>query len=159
MYPHSLSTIKHILHSLQAIANVAWALATLGHNTARTGAFVERLLGVAEINLPAFTAQVMSAHPCSNYFQSKSNAALVDPLFGPPPSPQNLSNILWALAKMEPCCRPHPATLESYLDASLSHVQDKIHTFKPQELCNTIWALATLGRSSRFVSSGFCQGC
>ena len=71
------------------------------------------------------------------------------PFSVPPLCPQNLSNTLWALAKMEPCCRPHTATLESYLHASLAPIEGKIDTFKPQELCNTIWALATLGHPSR----------
>jgi hypothetical protein len=125
----------------QHLANVIWALATLGSSS------------------PSAAVEAAVAQH-SNAVSSLLGRFISSDIL-PAAIPQHLANVMWALATLgsNSSSAAVGAAVEQHTDAISSLLgrfitRDILPTAKPQELANTLWALATLGSSSSSAAVG-----
>ncbi|KAK9861764.1 hypothetical protein WJX84_008936 [Apatococcus fuscideae] len=142
----------------QSVANLVWALATLQNEPSPS--FLEAVAGHFESNLKDYSPQNLANTIWALATIKHANKGLLDvvahevahrlKLTQGRPLPtdnssssmftrQHLANMLWAYATLE----THPGL--SMLSLATSDLAKMAPTCNPQELSNTVWALAKLG--------------
>jgi hypothetical protein len=131
----------------QAVANLLWALATMGEKADQK--LLEAMQSQATATAGEFTPQEvailfwalarMGEKADQKLLEAmQSQATLTAGEF----KPQNVANLLWALATMgEKADR-------KLLEAMQSQATVTAGEFKPQEIANLLWALATIGEKA-----------
>lgn len=136
-----------LLHATQAaefaspgaLAQLAWAAAKL--HLAPGPAF----LAILATRAAAFSSSSFTSSSSSSDGPSSGHGSRASPHGGTEQyvrqqyaSPQDVSNVLWALAVGARTFRPLPQTMAAIVAACMEHLQG----FSPNELCSVVWSLA-----------------
>jgi hypothetical protein len=141
--------------SPQDLANMAWALATLGHAHAHSG-FMCALLQAALPQLHSFSPQDLAKTIRALATLGHVDAVFMDALLQAAApqlrsfTPQELANTAWALASLG-----HEDAV--FMGALLQAATPRLGRFDQQDLANTAWALATLGHADAVFMGALAQ--
>ncbi|GFR45114.1 hypothetical protein Agub_g6492, partial [Astrephomene gubernaculifera] len=138
----------------QGLSNLAWAMASAGHAQPQ---LFEALASRSTALAAGFNAQNCSVTLWSSatlrHYDEKLFSAMLERLVAEVDTcePQNVANALWAVARMG-----HPLSADS-AGALVRHAVRLLPRMSQQELCNTMWAVASLELMSEGLFVAFCD--
>ena len=136
----------------RALANFIWALGCSGRKliTADEKDILEELIGASRLTLDNFNAQDASNTAWSLAVMEHDDPAFMTQLLGVALpklhkfTPQNVANMVYALAKQKQRGAPDPGGLDVFLKELVQSATEQLADFNAQNVSNTAWSLAVL---------------